>query len=289
MQEEQAALAGDNKRLSRANKKLNAENNGIKRTKTVPGKDRTGSGRPGRQPGCKPTINRRSTEIDREETVDVTTCPDGHPLSEKVSDSYTKVVRFTHVWHENVEFTVNRRWCPHLQKDRLPPGRPGSASTRAARPTTKPPPVSLHMSGLSHGKAAEFSGDVLKCSVSRSTSYRDKIAVSRKMVPRTRRYNQKDPERAVPPLRRTVVGPVAGSNGGAAMVALGEKACLVMVVDSATIKCVREMIPGYQGTIIQDSKTIWLHGSPQPPAVHVAPAPPLQEGSRRRQPPRGTR
>ena len=55
LHEERAALAGDDERLSRANKKINAENNGIKRTKTVPGTDRTGSGQPGRRAGCKPT------------------------------------------------------------------------------------------------------------------------------------------------------------------------------------------------------------------------------------------
>ena len=98
LREERAALAGDNERLSRANKKLNAEKNNIKVPKTVPGTDRTSSGPPGRRPGCKPTINRRPSEIDREETVDVTVCPDGHRLSE-VSDSYTMVVRITHVWH----------------------------------------------------------------------------------------------------------------------------------------------------------------------------------------------
>ena len=35
LREERAALAGDNERLSRTNKKLNAENNGIKTSKTV--------------------------------------------------------------------------------------------------------------------------------------------------------------------------------------------------------------------------------------------------------------
>ena len=260
LQEERAALAGDNERLSRANKKLNAENNGIKRTKTVPGTDRTSSGRPGRRPGCKPTINRRPSEIDREETVDVTTCPDGHPLSEKVSDSYTKVVRFTHVRHENVLFTVNRRWCPTCKGlvSARPPGIRKYARRSSNHQATL---VSLHTNGLSHGKAAEFSGDALKCSVSRSTSFRDKMAVSRKMVPE---HNDIAKKILSEPFLHCdeLWWPVVGSNGGAAMVALGEKACLVMVVDSATIKRVKEMIPGYQGTIIQDSKTIWLHGSP---------------------------
>ena len=176
LQEERAVLAGDNEWLSRANKKLNAENNGIKIPKTVPGRDRTSSGRPGRQPGCKPTINRRPTEIDREETVDVKVCPDGHPLSGKGVDRYTKVVGITHVLHENVEFTILRRWCPTCKEivSAQPPGINKYARRSASHQAAL---VSLHMNGLSHGKAAEFSGDALKCSVSRSTAYHDKMAV----------------------------------------------------------------------------------------------------------------
>ena len=259
LQKERAALAGDNERLSRANKKLNAEKNNIKTSKTVPGKDRTSSGRPGRRPGCKPTINRRPTEIDREETVDVTTCPEGHPLSEKVSDRYTRVVRITHVWRENVMFTVLRRRCPTCDKiiSAQPPGIRKYARRSANHQATL---VSLHMNGLSHGKAAEFSGDALKCPVSRSTSFRDKISsggslthehddISKKILSEPFLYCDE------------FWWPISGSNGGAAMVALGGKTCLIMVVDSATIKRVKEMLPGYQGIIIQDSKAIWLHGS----------------------------
>ena len=53
--------------------------------------------------------------------------------------------------------------------------------------------------------------------------------------------------------------PVSGSSGGAAMVALGKKACLARVVESATIERVREMRPDYQGIVGQDSKAIGLH------------------------------
>ena len=44
------------------------------------------------------------------------------------------------------------------------------------------------------------------------------------------------------------------------MVALGKKACLARVVESATIERVKEMLPDYRGIVEQDSKTIfWLH------------------------------
>ena len=67
----------DNRRLVKANKKLNARNNKIK---TVPDKDRVCTGRRGRPPGQKPTINTRPKRIDREEVVDIRKCPKGHDL-----------------------------------------------------------------------------------------------------------------------------------------------------------------------------------------------------------------
>lgn len=85
LQEAKSALAEDNRRLVRANKKLNAENNKIR---TVPDKDRESTGRVGRPRGQKPTINRRPEHIDREEVIDIRQCPDGHLLSDNISEQY---------------------------------------------------------------------------------------------------------------------------------------------------------------------------------------------------------
>ena len=60
----------------------------------------------GRPPGQKPTINRRPEHIDREETVDIRTCPKGHALSENVTDSYDRVVKVKRVIVENVKYRV---------------------------------------------------------------------------------------------------------------------------------------------------------------------------------------
>ena len=257
LQKERAALAVDNERLSRANKKLNAEKNNIKIPKTVSGKDRTSSGRPGRRPGCKPTINRRPTRIDREETIDVTVCPDGHPLSEKVSDSYTTVVEVMRILIENVLFTINRRWCRICKKlfSARPPGVAKYARRSANHQSAM---VALHMNGLSHGKVAEFSDDVFKCPVSRSTPHRDKMSAGGRLSPEHDGIARDILEE---PLLNCdeLWWPVSGSSGGAVMVALGKKACLARVVESATIERVREMLPDYQGIVVQDSKTIWLH------------------------------
>ena len=67
------------------------------------------------------------------------------------------------------------------------------------------------------------------------SSYRDKLFVSGRLTTehdRIARGILSEPSLSCEQLW----WPVSGSGGGAAMVALGEKACLVMVVDSATIK-----------------------------------------------------
>ena len=257
LREERDTLAGDNERLSRANRDLNAEKNNIKRTGTVPGKDRTSSGRKGRRPGCSPTINRRPSRIDRKETADVTACPKGHRLSGRVSCSYTRVVKVTRVLIENVEYTINRRWCPVCKK--LISARPPGVSRHARRSANHPAILTfLHAAGLSHGKAAEFSCDALKFPVSRYTSYRDKMSYGRRLTPERDRITKDVLDE--PSLNCDELWwPVSGSNAGAVMVALGDKACLAMVVKSATIERVREMRPGHQGIVTQDSKTTWLH------------------------------
>ena len=71
--------------------------------------------------------------IGREETVDVTVCPDGHILSEKVPDSCTTVVKVMRILTENVLYAINRRWCRICKK--LFSARPPGVAKHARRST----------------------------------------------------------------------------------------------------------------------------------------------------------
>ncbi len=108
----------------------------------------------------------------------------GNHLSRRVIDRYTKAARVTIVLNENIEYTVNRRWCLICKKitTAQPPGISKYARRSANHQATL---VSLHMSGLSHVKAAEFSSDARKCPVSRSTSHRDKMTFRWKLTTST--------------------------------------------------------------------------------------------------------
>ncbi len=186
----------------------------------------------------------------------MTVYSDGHRLFGRVVDSYTRVARVTFVLNENIEYAVNRRWYPICKKS-SPPSRPGSARrTPLGQPSAAL--TSLYMSGLSHGKDTEFRGDAFKCPVSRYTSYRYKMTFSRKLTPEHDHIAGNI--LSEPSLNCDELWwPVSGGSGGVAMVVLREKACLVMVVESATIERVREMLPDYRGIVVQDSKVIWLH------------------------------
>ena len=51
---------------------------------------------------------------------------------------------------------------------------------------------------------------------------------------------------------------IPGSNSSI-MVARGAKFCVAEGAGSANIEAVKELLPGYAGTVGQDSNTIWLH------------------------------
>ena len=251
LQAAEAALADDNRRLARANRSLNAGKNKIR---SVPATDRKGTGRPGRPRGTAPAINCRPQDIGRREVADMERCPEGHPLS-GITETYTRVVRETRVMEQNVEHTVCRRWCRTCRKQ-YTARVPGAAKNARVSANCSAAATTLNMNGLSHGKTAGFCGDVLMCGGSRSWSYRNKISAARRLEPEydvMRRDILREPYLQCDEMWWKI----PKSNGGRVMVARGRRLCLV--VRSANTGAVKKMLPGYGGTVGQDSNTIWLH------------------------------
>ena len=50
-----------------------------------------------------------------------------------------------------------------------------------------------------------------------------------------------------------------GGRRGYGVVALGKESCLVEIVDSRKTKTIKAVLPGYGGTLTQDSYPAWLH------------------------------
>ena len=260
LQASESALKSDKEQLTKANKRLNADNNNIKtasgKNRTVPDKERTSTGKIGRPRGGKATKNVRPKRIDRRETVDVTKCSKNHSLSDKVK-SYTKIVKVLRVSVENVEYTINRRWCKKCDKyiSAEPPGVPKHARVSdnySALATW------IHMNGLSHGKVTEFFTDVAKDKTSRSWSYRNKIRTAHMLEPE---YNAMQQDILDEPYLACdeLWWKIPGEAGGKIMVIRGKKTCVARVVWSANIEEVKKMLPGFKGTVGQDSNPIWFH------------------------------
>ncbi len=253
LQAAEAALADDNRRLVRANGALNAKKN---RIRTVPASERKSTGRVGRPRGTRATINRRPQNIDRWEVADMVECPEGHPLS-GITETYTRVVREARVITENVGYAVRRRWCRTCKKQ-YTAGVAGAAKHARVSANHSAAATTLNMNGLSHGKTAEFCRDVLKTGGSRSWSYRNKMSAARRLQPEyeaARRDILHEPYLQCDEMWWKL----PKSNSGKVMVARGSRLCLVVVVRSATKDAVKEMLPGYEGTVGQDSNPIWLH------------------------------
>ena len=254
LQANEATLVEDNKHLAKANKDLNAQNNGIH---TVPDEDRVSTGRVGRPSGQEATINKRPEHIDREEVVDIKECPKGHALSETITDQYDRVVTVKRIVTENVKYIVYRRWCKECKKQYTarPPNVAPNARVSANQSAIA---TSLNMSGLSHGKVAKFCGDALGGKESRSWSYRNKISASRRLAPE-HEYIQK--QILLEPYLQCdeIWWTIPRSNTSKVLMARGAKFCLAKVVWSANIEAVKLFLRGYLGIVGQDSNTIWLH------------------------------
>ena len=173
-------LQQDNKRYAEINRDLNVRAEGIR---TVPVNEKVSSGKRGRPKGQKPSITMRPTDIDRKETVDCSVCPGcGSDRLSGITDQYTKVVEHMKVTWETVEHKINRRYCGNCKKQvsaKVPDAAP-HARTSANYDALL---AHFNVNGLSHGKIANTSCDVLKRSISPSGSYRSKIRTSRALEP----------------------------------------------------------------------------------------------------------
>ena len=169
-------LQQDNKRYVALNRDLNARAQGI-RTVTVT--EKVSSGRRGRPKGQKLSITRRPVNIVRTETVDCSVCPDcGDDNLSGVTDQYSRVVEHMKITWETVHYDLKRRYCRNCQKQvsaKVPDVMP-NARTSANYDALL---AHFNVNGLSHGKIANTSCDVLKYNISPSGSYRSKIRTSK--------------------------------------------------------------------------------------------------------------
>ena len=121
----------------------------------------------------------RPTDIDRKETVDCSVCPDcGNDRISGVTDQYTRVVEHMKITWETVQYDLKRRYCGNCKKQvsaKVPDAAP-HARTSANYDAFS---TYLNVNGLSHGKIANTSCDVLKRNTSSSSSYRTKIRTSK--------------------------------------------------------------------------------------------------------------
>ena len=289
-------LKKDNEKLSRDTeeykktlKELNAKANGI-HTVTAVDKPEKGSRPPGRQKGCKPSINRRPKDIDREEIVDGMTCPDcGKPLSEASSETLDKVVKMTYVIKQNVLFMRPRRWCRYCKKQKVQ--RIPKVEKYARRSANHPAAMtSLNLLGLSHAKAAAHCNDTMKVNVSRATAYRDKISHAKSQKPRhdaikeeilkedslgcdeihwqtpkeeddkkIKKEDKKDGKKENNKKSKKEKEKKSKRKNGYGLVALGKQFCLVKIVDNRRIETLQEFLPDYKGITRHDSFTGWFH------------------------------
>ena len=249
------SLVSERQRYASLSKTLNAEANGI-RTATV--RERGSSGRIGRPKGQKAAINRRPENIDREETNDMTHCPDcGKAALSGWSDEYETVVGHMKIFWESVLHRVKRRYCRNCKtivSARIP-GR-----MRHARTTANYGALMTHLNirgGVSHGKLATVSRDALKRKTSRSGMYRSKISISGTLAPDyelIREMILKEPNLHVDELWWPI-----GKRKGMVRVALGKHVCMMEVVHSRNIDTLKGFLDRYGGILVHDSYAGWLH------------------------------
>ena len=246
-------LRQDNKRYAKINRDLNVRAQGI-RTVTV--NEKPSSGPRGRPKGQKPSITMRPADIDREETVDCSVCPGcGSDRLSGVTDQYDRVVGCMKVTWENVLYRVNRRYCGSCKKQvsaKVPDAVP-HARTSANYDAFL---AHFNVNGLSHGKIANTSCDVLKYNISPSGSYRSKIRTSKALESDHDSIKKKIMKEPV--LNCDELWWPLGKTKGVVLTALGKDACLMEVAKSRDIPTLMNLLPQYDGIVIQDSYTGWM-------------------------------
>ena len=248
-------LVAGKQRYASLNRTLNAEANGI-RIATV--RERKSSGRIGGPKGQKATISRRPGNIDREETNDITICPDcGRATLSEWSGEHETVVGHMRISWENVLHRVKRRYCRSC-KTTVSARIPGRM--RHARATANYGALMTLLNvrgGLSHGKLATVSRDALKRKISRSGMYRSKISISGTLAPDCeliRKMILKEPNLHVDELWWPI-----GKRRGMVLVALGRHICMMGVVHSRKIDTLKGFLDRYGGILVHDSYTGWFH------------------------------
>ena len=250
------SLEGDNKRHVDANRKLSARANGISMPSS---KKKANPGKAGRPKGQKATINKRPDKADCTEIVDFDRCPGcgGKNISENPTDKYDRIVKRLDLIVKTIKYVTVRRWCRDCKKQVS--AKPPETSPHARYGANIGAVLNfLNMSGLSHARSAEFAGDALGTPVSCSSAYRNKISRARQMAPErdaVREEILKEPHLGADEFH----WPLEGGRRGYGVVALGKRSCLVEIVDSRKIKTIKGVLPGYGGTLTQDSYPAWLH------------------------------
>ena len=247
-------LQQDNKRYAELNSDLNVRAQGIH---TVTVTEKVSSGRRGRPKGQKPSITMRPVNIDRAETVDCSVCPDcGDDNLSGVTDQYSRVVEHMKITWEVVQYDLKRRYCRNCKKQvtaKVPDVMP-YARTSANYDAFS---TYLNVNGLSHGKIANTSCDVLKYNTSSSSSYRTKIRTSKALEPDHASIRKKIMEEPV--LNCDELWWPLGKTKGVVITALGRDSCLMEVAKSRDIPTLMNLLPQYDGIVIQDSYAGWMH------------------------------
>ena len=252
-----ARLEAKRQKCAELNRRLNARANGIQ--SIIACEKKESSGKRGRPPGKKATVNRQfeESEADVREMADLGACPGcGGELSEVTAEYTRRYVRVT-VLTEKVLCTVRRRYCRKCKKQRTarPPGVAPNARVSANHPALL---AWLNVKGLSHGGGgAELSADFLKAPASRSGSYRRKARTARALRPDYEAVRERLVKEEVLhcdglwwPLeeKREVVVTVQGRSG-----------CLMSVETSRSIETLKRIVGDFRGITVQDSYTGWLH------------------------------
>ena len=157
---------------------------------------------------------------------------------------------------ETVHYDLKRRYCRNCQKQvsAKVPGVMPNARTSANYDAFL---AHFNVNGLSHGKIANTSCDVLKYNISPSSSYRSKIRTSKVLEPDHDSIKKKIMKEPI--LNCDELWWPLGKTKGVVITALGKDACLMEVAKSRDIQTLTDFLPHYDGVIVQDSYAGWMH------------------------------
>ena len=251
----ETALVDDNKRYKKANKKLNAKNNGIRQ---VPAFDKESTpGRIGRPKGQKATINKRPTNIDKHVTLDFDTCPecDKKHVSD-ITEHCDRVITHVRITVENVKYDTPRRYC-RICKEQVKRDVPGVKKNARVSVNVCAAGASLNMAGVSHGKTAAFLTDLLGRKFTRSWCYRNKISTSEQLAPEYHDIWQKVQDASW--LHADEFVQPIGKKNGYGIVVQDDKLAAVKIAGNRKIEQLEELLPDYKGGLTHDSLSAWQH------------------------------